>query len=173
MLCGRACHEVLLFQHVISNHLLIGYHYRIACARQNAFHKPVRQDKPEDEQIANYILQRAQDGNSLKNQIEALGLELAEARGRWSGWLKYASDTVPSFPTLTLEDLQQDLIQAASYTKFHLQHNDKAYNIRLNRVLQRSASSWPSLTSQNRCVLSSLDRVRPRYSIKKAMIRFF
>jgi hypothetical protein len=58
-----------------------------------------------------------------------MGLELAEARGQWSGWRKYTSELVPQFPRLSLEDLQQITIgiyqirQAASYSALHFGNN--------------------------------------------------
>ena len=108
---GRIKNKYKLFDHVISNHHLIddridGY-YRIACALLNAFHVPVRTEKPEDLATANFMLQRAMAGNNLRERINEMGLSWWTSRGHAAGWKKYAHGMVMSFPRMTTDDLRQ------------------------------------------------------------------
>lgn len=107
----------------------IGDYVRIVCALCNAFRPPRVKDKPEDETIANRMLQLASQPNHLQQLVEREGW----ARKRVI-WEALSDDFLSDFPKFTLQELTSltlgmyQIKQAKSYTDEHLS-DDGLYTI--------------------------------------------
>lgn len=107
---------------------------KIACAILNKFFPPISHETDFHDVVAEKITSHTSTTNSLKDEIEGLGL-----RRMTPSWRKATATSVPDFPQLTWQDLKEitlgsfQLKIAEQYNAAHLKTGDD-YGIFLHRA---------------------------------------
>ncbi|XP_051159163.1 uncharacterized protein LOC127280299 [Leptopilina boulardi] len=121
--------------HVFPNSQIpfIGDYVHIVCTLCNAFRPPRVKDKPDDEIIANRMLQLVSQVNHLQETVESHGWTRKRVI-----WEPLADTVLTDFPKLTLDELTLLMLgvyqikQARSYTDEHLS-DDGLYSLFIHR----------------------------------------
>lgn len=106
---------------------------RIACAISNCYFPPLFTDKDFHDVILQEVVSVTNNTNSLKEEIERLGIQRMTAR-----WEKATGDSVPDFPLLSMDDLKRltlgtyQIRIAEKYIDHHIRENNQ-FGIFLHR----------------------------------------